>query len=223
MESMGGSETEIEFPARYSVLLSGPPGVGKFEYCLYLMKGWLDNGEKVIYVTTERGPEDIAARARECGFDVNGNENLAFVDFYSAAKGSKTRKYQYLVHVKEITNGIEDALEHLREPVRIIFDSLSPLFLHMASDLMVNLIEDLTSDAKKNYGFIIYTMQEGVHDPQLFSTILYFVDGHIQMKFEEDGGLQRKIRVHHMRGKVSDPGWVKFIVKEGGFGFEQQP
>jgi KaiC/GvpD/RAD55 family RecA-like ATPase len=142
------------------------------------------------------------------------------VDFYSAAKGSKLRKYQYLTHVKDITNGIEDALDKLGKPVRIIFDSLSPLFLYMTSELMVKLIEDLTSDTKKKYGFIIYTMQEGVHDPQLFHTILYFLDGQLQMKFEEEDVLERKMRVHHMKGMVSDPHWRNFIIGERGIEFE---
>jgi KaiC/GvpD/RAD55 family RecA-like ATPase len=213
-------KNEIEFPSHYTILLSGPPGVGKYEYCLYLLKKWLDEGERVIYVTTERGPEAIIERAKECGFDVGTNENLEFVDFYSAAKGSKLRKYQYLSHVKDITNGIEDALDTLGKPVRIIFDSLSPLFLYMSSKLMVKLIEDLTANTKSKYGFIIYTMQEGVHDPQLFHTILYFLDGQLQMKFEEEEELERKIRVHHMKGEVSDPGWRNFIIGKSGFEFD---
>ncbi len=211
---------DIEFPSHYSVLLSGAPSVGKFDYCLYLMREWLDNGEKVVYVTTERGPDEIDARAQEIGFGISGNENLVFVDFYSASKDSKLMKYQYLTHVKEIQVGIEDAIDRLGKPVRIIFDSLSPLFLYTPSDLMINLVEDLTSETKRKYGFVIYTMQEGVHDPQLFNTIMYFVDGYLQMEFNEAESLRRKIRVHHMRAKVSDPGWKDFKIGENGFEFE---
>ena len=211
---------DIDFPDHYTILLSGPPGIGKFEYCLYLLKKWLSEGEKVIYVTTERGPQAIIERAKQCGFDITGNENLECVDFFSAARGSKLRKYQYLFHVKDITNGIEDALDRLGKPVRIIFDSLSPLFLYMADDLMVKLIEDLTAATKQKYGFIIYNMQEGVHDPQLFHTILYFLDGQLEMKFEEDEELERKIRVHHMKGMAPDTKWRNFIISESGFEFE---
>ena len=211
---------DIDFPEGYTILLSGAPGVGKFEYCLHLLRKWLRDGEKVIYVTTERGPEAIVDRARECGFDIAGNGNLEFVDFFSAARGSKLRKYQYLSHVKDIVNGIEDALDRLGSPVRIIFDSLSPLFLYMADDLMVKFVEDLTADTKQKYGFIIYNMQEGVHDPQLFHTILYFLDGQLEMKFEEGEDLERKIRVHHMKGKGPNTKWRNFIISEKGFEFE---
>ena len=209
------------FPSHYTILLSGPPGIGKHEYCLYLLRKWLDDGEKVIYITTERAPERIIERAKECGFDLEENENLEFVDFYSAAtRESKIRAYQYLTKVKDITNGIEDAIDKLGKPVRIIFDSLSPLFLYMSSDLMLKLIEDLTADTKQKYGFIIYTMQEGVHNPQLFHTIVYFLDGHLQMKFEETDTVERKMRVHHMKGEISDPSWRTFVVGERGFEFE---
>lgn len=213
-------KTDINFPDNYTILLSGPPGVGKFEYCLYLLRKWLSEGEKVIYVTTERGPEIIIERAKQCGFDIGDNGNLEFVDFFSASKGSKLRKYQYLSHVKDIANGIEDALDRLGSTVRIIFDSLSPLFLYMADDLMVKFVEDLTANTKQKYGFIIYNMQEGVHDPQLFHTILYFLDGQLEMKFEEDEDLKRKIRVHHMKGMTTDSKWRNFVISERGFEFE---
>ncbi len=219
-DDVNQKDAEIEFPPHCTVLLSGTPGVGKFEYCLYLLKKWLDEGEKVIYVTTERTPVEVNARANEFGFDVTGNENLVFVDFYTASKGTKFRKYQFLTHAKDIVYEIENALDRLDSPVRIIFDSLSPLFLYMPSELMLNFVEDLTKAAKMKYGFIIYTMQEGVHDPQLFHTIMYFVDGYLQMKFDDEGVLERKIRVHHMKGKASDPGWRKFKISESGFGFE---
>ncbi|MBU2559586.1 AAA family ATPase [archaeon] len=212
---------ETGFPSHYTILLSGPPGVGKYEYCLYLLRKWLDEGEKVVYVTTERPPEQILERAKACGFDLEGNENLEFVDFYSAAtKDTKIRMYQYLTKVKDITNGIEDAIDKLGKPLRIIFDSLSPLFLYMSTDLMTRLIEDLTRDTKQKYGFILYTMQEGVHNPQLFHTIVYFLDGHLQMKFEETETIERKIRVHHMKGEASDPSWRNFVIGEHGFEFE---
>ena len=85
---------------------------------------------------------------------------------------------------------------------------------------MVKLIEDLTADAKKKYGFIIYNMQEGVHDPKLFHTILYFLDGQLEMKFEEDEELKRMMRVHHMKGMATDTRWRNFIIGESGFEFE---
>jgi len=184
------------------------------------MKIWLNEGEKVVYVTTERSPDEIIEIAKTRGIEIADNENLIFVDFYTAAKGSKLRKYQYMTHVKDISNGIEDASYSLGSQVRIIFDSLSPLFLYMSDELMVKFVEDLTLETKKKYGFIIYNMQEGVHDPKLFHTIIYFVDGQLQMKFEEEETLERKIRVHHMKGKVVDPGWRNFKIGEQGFEFE---
>ena len=102
--SMGAEDLESKtqadklktgFPSHYTILLSGPPGVGKHEYCLYLLRKWLDSGENVIYITTERAPEKIIERAKECGFDLADNENLEFVDFYSSAtRDSKIRMYQ---------------------------------------------------------------------------------------------------------------------------------
>jgi hypothetical protein len=75
----------------------------------------------------------------------------------------------------------------------------------------------LTSRTKAEYGFILNTMQDGVHDPQVVNTLKYLVDGYIQMDFEEGKKLIRKLRVHHLKGISVESGWVKFDVTEGGF------
>lgn len=216
----------VEFPQKYSVLLSGPPGVGKFEYCLDLVKDWLEKGERVLYITSERGPEEVKsmAEALGLGLEKHENENLVFIDCYSWSIGGKYDKgfsIENAANINEINITAEKAVQNLKSPVRIVFDSLSPLFLYNDASTMTKFFHFLTSKTKTEYGFIIYTMQEGVHDPQIRNTLVYLVDGYIEMQFDEEGdSLDRKLRIHHLKGIPTDTSWKRFKIGDKGFEME---
>ncbi len=216
----------VEFPSNYSVLLSGPPGVGKFEYCLYLVKNWLEKGEKVVYLTSERSPDEIKSMAKNFGFSLDEYEDkeLVFIDCYSWSFGKKYERgfsIENAANINEINITLEKAIYKEEESVKIVFDSLSPLFLYNETQVMTKFFQFLTSKTKADYGLIIYTMQEGVHDPQIRNTLIYLVDGYLEMQFDEgSGGLDRKLRIHHMKGIKADTSWKKFKTGEKGFEME---
>jgi len=214
----------VDFPQNYSVLLSGPPGVGKFEYCLSLVKSWLDAGERVVYITSERSPVEIKSFASRLGLSLEGHEDggsLVFVDCYSWNMGKSYEKgftIKNAANVNEINITLEKVMEKIGNPARIVFDSLSPLFLYNDVQTMTKFFHFLTSNAKTKYGFIIYTLQEGVHDPKIRNTLIYLVDGYMEMQFGEDSDvLTRKLRVHHLKGVSADTSWKNFMVGEKGF------
>lgn len=214
----------VEFPQNYSVLLSGPPGVGKFEYCLSLVKNWHGADEKVVYLTSERSPGEIKSFAENFGLSLEeseGSGNLIFIDCYSWSMGKSYEKgysIKNAANVNEINITLEKVMDKLKNPVRIVFDSLSPLFLYNDTQTMTKFFHFLTSNAKTKHGFIIYTLQEGVHDPKIRNTLIYLVDGYMEMQFGEDSDvLTRKIRTHHLKGMSTDTSWKNFTVGEKGF------
>jgi KaiC/GvpD/RAD55 family RecA-like ATPase len=218
----------VEFPENYSVLLSGAPGVGKFEYCLSLLKKWLDGGEKIVYLTTERSPEDVKSQAEKIGLNLEEHENsgcLIFIDCYSWSIGGKYEKgfsIENAANVNEINITLEKVMQELENPVRIVFDSLSPLFLYNDISTMTKFFHFLTSSTKTKYGFIIYNLQDGVHDPKIRNTLIYLVDGYLEMQFGEDSDvLVRKLRVHHLKGMPADTSWKNFKIGEKGFEMER--
>lgn len=211
-----------KFPSNYAVLLSGPPGVGKFEYCLDLSKYYLTRGEKIVYITTERSPWEVKERGKSVGFDFSGYEgkSLLFIDGYSWSVGRKYDKGLSIdnpSNLNEMNVYIKKAVDTLSPPVRLIFDSVSPLFLHNPPGAVTKFFQVLTSRVKAEYGFILITMQEGVHDPQIVNTLKYLADGFIQMDFEEGKELIRKLRVHYLKGVPSNSGWIRFDLTEKGF------
>jgi KaiC/GvpD/RAD55 family RecA-like ATPase len=169
----------------------------------------------VVYLTTERSVDEIKSRMSHSDAD-----NLIFLDLYTRGIGSRMRGYQFLLQLRDIEVGINDAAYKLGPPVRIIFDSISIPFIYTATSMMVSFLQDLTSKVKREYGSILYTIQEGVHDPRILNLILSFVDGYLQMKFEEGETIERMIRIHHMEGKEYDSSWKVFTLEDGKFKYE---
>ncbi len=213
------------FPTHYTLMLTGPPGVGKHDFCLDMVAYYLKKGDRVIYITTEKSPAQIEK--------VLGNfidiekyyDRIIFLDGFSWSIGGR---YSWLrnneSHILSIDNPsnlneikvkLERAIEILGKPVRIVFDSLSPVFLHNHANDVIKFVQVLSSRVRTDYGLIIFTLQEGVHDPQVVNTLIYFVDGLLQMKFEENERLKRKLRVHHLKGIPISPKWRDFSLKEG--------
>jgi len=213
------------FPDHYTVLLSGSPGVGKFEYCLSLANDYLKNWEKVVYVTTERSPKEIMERASSLGMKLPKYEGstFIFVDAFTWSVGTKYGEGLYIENpsnLNELSITINKAVSEIGKPVRIFFDSLSPIFLHNPIPATSKFFQALASKTKTDYGFLLTTLQDGVHDPQVVNTLMYLVDGYLQMQFEEEGHLERKLRVHHLKGLSTDPRWQAFAITKEGFRFK---
>ncbi len=199
-------------------MIIGPPGVGKHDVCIKLAREFLDDGKLVVFVTTERSPDDIFDRLGE-------SDNLYIIDVYS---WSIWDKYTWLAgenvlfvrspeNLEEILTKIEEVIfKTRRKPIKIIFDSLSPLFLYNDKQRVVKFFQILTAKVKNEYGFILYTLQEGVHEPSLINMLLAIVDGYIQMRFlETETEIKRQLRIHHLKGVSGySHEWKDLVVTE---------
>ncbi len=204
------------FPDNYSVLLSGPPGVGKFEYFLGLVKQALETGRRVVFVTLDIHPSEIRTRAKDIALDISNFEGhtFLFVDCYSAMSSDKpdqdprNRVYQVssFSNLEGIGMAIAKASNELKTPVMLFFYSASTLFLHNSQQAIAKFMQIVTSRVKTHLGFIAYAVHDGVHDPMTMNLLRSLVDGVIEARFTE--GLAREIRIHHLRGVRSDTTWA---------------
>jgi KaiC/GvpD/RAD55 family RecA-like ATPase len=217
-----------KFPEKYAILLRGPPGVGKFEYCLDLAWYYLTRNESVVYITTERSPEEVKERAGSMRIDLNRYEgsSLLFVDAYSWSVGKKYEPGYTLdnpSNLNELNIKIKKAVDRLSPPRHLIFDSISPIFLHNSTEAVTKFFQVLVSRTKTEYGSILCTLQDGVHDPRAVNTLIYLVDGLIEMEYEEGKNLIRKLRIHHIRGVRVDQSWMRFDVTDEGLVIHSMP
>ncbi len=211
------------FPTNYALLLTGPPGVGKFEYVVAQAREALRAGERVVFVTLDLHPSEVRARAKALHLDLDAYEgkSFAFVDCYSATAsdrpepvpGKKTFVVSSFSNLEGIGMAMSKAAQELGTPVRIYFYTISTLFLHNSTQAIAKFFQIVTSRAKMNMGFILYAVQEGVHEPMTMNLLRSLVDGVVEMRFTD--AMDREVRTHHMRGFQVDTTWHPFVQMPG--------
>ncbi|HKZ47404.1 MAG TPA: RAD55 family ATPase [Thermoplasmata archaeon] len=206
----------FRFHPNTSVLISGPPGVGKFEYLIGHAREWIAAGERLVFVTLDLSPREVRDRAAGLGLDIPSLEggSLVFVDCYSASAGdtSEAATPRRVFSVSSFSNlegigmAIQKAAQELRPPVRVVFYTISTLFLHNSTQAIAKFFQIITSRVKTSMGFIAYAVHEGVHEPTTMNLLRSLTDGVVELRFNEAMG--REHRVHHMRGTHVDPHWM---------------
>jgi len=211
------------FPSHFSLLVCGPPGVGKFEWLGGLVRTYLTAGERVVFVTLDMHPREVRERAKAIGLDLGRWEgsSFLFVDCYSANASEKLdeppAKKMYSVssysNLEGLGMAISKAATDLRPPLRVFFYTVSTLFLHNSPQAIAKFFQIVTNRVKTNIGFIGYAVHEGVHDPLTMNLLRSLVDGVVELRFNEAMG--REVRAHHLRGIASSPAWQPFEIAEG--------
>lgn len=204
------------FPEYYTILSINEPGVGSDGYNMPLIKESIDKNESVIYITTQDDPEDIKRTASAYGIDIDEYEgkSFLFIDVYSSEEG---RIYEKGINVSNMSNlnelsiAIEKTSCMMQKPLKIIFNSLSSLFLYNDSELVLRFVRNINAKTKTKYGLILYVLQDGAHDTQIISTLRYLVEGVIEIKFDEER--ERKMRYLHFKGMDVDSSWRSFSIK----------
>jgi KaiC/GvpD/RAD55 family RecA-like ATPase len=212
----------IEFPQTYSALLHGLPGVGKSEYCMELVKGYLEKGEKVVYVTTEKSPVAVRKRMKELGVDLDIHEgkSFLFIDVFTRSAGTKEEKVLYVENPSNlnlVSVRLSEASAALGKSVRIIFDSLSTFFLHASEGEIRSFFESINTKISTDHGFVLFTLHDEMHDEKVVVALKSMVLSVLEMEIGDAPSRKRMFRVTFAKQGVSySPDWSEFkITKEG--------
>jgi len=202
------------YPEKSSILIVGPPGIGKEVLGYWFVRSGLVQGDYCLYAThrpvsdvlrdmkgvgisTERVPEWIASSGSPVRCDLRDSTSLSF-NIKEAVHGNKERR------------------------VRLTTDVLSPLLVLNPLESMYAFWSQLLSDLKQQDSVVFALAEDGMHPPNTLTTMEQLFDGVIEMKLYEQGlAITPLLRVKKMLGLPPLHGYFRFSVS--GIGMEIVP
>jgi len=207
------------FPDNFAVLVVGSPSAGMFEFCSYLGATYLSAGERLVFCESNVSAELVRKQLELFGIDVGeceSNEQLAIVDF---SKGLNVKDADpKAITVRDVSN-LEEVIERIEEgivkvgghPVRVLFDSMTPLYMQHDSNEVGKFFSALTSLVKVS-GKITATVHSGIIPDEQVALLATIADGVLEIKIDEE--FHRYVRIKHFRGLKVAPNWVPFDFQE---------
>lgn len=202
------------FPENHAVLVVGEASTGLFEFCCYLGCTYLKNGEKVVFIENNSAPNQVRRQMGKFGVEPSEHEadkTLVLIDAFSR-KQSMADDSALAVDDPSNLPDIFEAVTHGMDrvggkPVRVILDSLTPLYVnHEPSDVW-RFFKDLSSMCKFN-GTMTSVVNTGILDEDDIAQVAGLADGILEMRMDSE--FRRYVRIKHLKGTIVSPKWVPF-------------
>ncbi len=203
------------FPQNYAVLVVGDPGTGIFEFSCYLAASYLKNDERVVFVETDPSPERVRKQLRRFGisaleFEMDGKLVIVDCSVSSVDQGYDpgTRRVKDRTDLKSVQTQVIEGMRTVGgPPVRVIFDSLTPLHENNQSEAICAFFEDLCSTVRKD-GNLTCTIHRGIIHNDQVERVSSLADGIVELVITKQ--FKRFIRILRMKGMEIKPKWVQF-------------
>ena len=203
------------FPENYAVLVVGDPDAGMFEFCCYLCSNYLKAGEKVVFVEANTSPEHVHRQLHMFGVYAYENESegsLALIDCYTPPEAlspdASAIRPEDPGNLADIFDAVTEGIEKMGGgPVRMLFDSLTPLYEHHDTKDVNRFFRDLSTMARFS-GTMTSLVHKGMLDEDQVADLISIADGLVEMKVDEN--FRRYVRINHLRGVLVTPKWVPF-------------
>lgn len=197
------------YPERSSVLVIGPPGIGKEVLGYWFVRSGLARGDYVLYAT-HRPVSDVLRDMKGVGI---GTER---VPEWIASSGSPVKCD--LRDPTSISYNIKEAAHRNRgRSVRVATDVLSPLLVLNPLEAMYTYWSQLLSDLKQQDSVVFALAEDGMHPPSTLTAIEQIFDGVIEMRLYEEGlAITPLFRVRKMLGLPPLHGYYRFSVTSTG-------
>jgi KaiC/GvpD/RAD55 family RecA-like ATPase len=206
LDSLLGSDG---YPDKSAVLVVGPPGIGKEALGYWFVHSGLVQGDYCLYVT-HRPVTDILRDMKGSGI---GNERAPE---WIASSGSSVKCD--LRDSTAISFNVKEAVHRNKERrVRVVTDVLSPLLVLNPLESMYGYWSQLLSDLKQQDSVTFALAEDGMHPPNVLTTMEQLFDGVIEMRLYEEGlAITPLFRVKKMLGLPPLHGYFRFSVSNTG-------
>jgi circadian clock protein KaiC len=193
------------YPDRSSILVIGPPGIGKEVLGYWFVRSGLVQGDYVLY-TTHRPVSDVLRDMKGVGIGVER------VPEWISSAGSPVKCD--LKDATSISFNVKEAVHRNKDRrVRVATDVLSPLLVLNPVESMYSYWSQLLSDLKQQDSVVFALAEDGMHPPNTLTTMEQLFDGVIEMRLYEEGlAITPLFRVKKMLGLPPLHGYFRFSV-----------
>lgn len=198
------------YPDRSTVLVVGPPGIGKEALGYWFTQSGLTQGDFCLYVTRLSVKEVLQD---EKGFGIDTQQK---VPFWFASEGGQV-KYD-VNDLAGISHNIKEVLkQNAGRRIRIVTDVLSSLLMLNTPETVYRFLTQLFADVKQYDAVLLATLEEGMHQPQVLAAMEQLFDGVVEMRLYEEGlRVMPLLRIRKMRGVPPQPGYFNFSLTKNG-------
>ena len=147
----------------------------------------------VIFVSTDTASEEVKKELVKN--KIFYSKNMRFVDCYSQQAGNNLTNTSDTIRVSgplalnEISIAlaqIETELFNISEGHCIVFDSLSTLLMYSNAQMIGRFLQVLIAKIRQAGGSVVFTLEEGMHDPKDMVTIEHLMNGIIHVKHDKE-------------------------------------
>jgi len=197
------------YPDKSAILVVGPPGIGKETLGYWFVHSGLVQGDYCLYVT-HRPVSDVLRDMKGSGI---GSER---VPEWIASSGSPVKCD--LRDSTAISFNMKEAVHRNKtRGVRVATDVLSPLLVLNPLESMYSYWSQLLADLKQQDSVLLALAEDGMHPPNVLTTMEQLFDGVIEMRLYEEGlAITPLLRVKKMLGLPPLHGYFRFSVSNTG-------
>jgi len=198
------------YPDKSTVLVVGPPGIGKEALGYWFTQSGLLQGDFCLYVTRLSVKEVLQD---EKGFGIDTQQK---VPLWCASDGGQIR-----FDVNDLAGLSYDIKETLKQNagrrVRIVLDAVSSLLMLNQPETIYRFLTQLFADVKQYDAVLLATLEEGMHQPQVLAAMQQLFDGVVEMRLYEEGlRVLPLLRIRKMRGVPPQSGYFNFSLTRNG-------
>jgi circadian clock protein KaiC len=197
------------YPDRSAILVEGPPGIGKEALCYWFVRSGLVQGDYCLYAT-HRPVSDVLRDMK--GVGISTERVPEWISSYgSAIKLDLRDPTSISVNIKQSVHNNKNRRS------RVATDLLSPLLVLNSVESMYNYWSQLLSDLKQQDCVTFALAEEGMHPPNVLTTMEQIFDGVVEMRLYEEGlSITPLFRIKKMLGLPPLHGYFRFSVSSTG-------
>ncbi|MDA4136696.1 MAG: RAD55 family ATPase [Thaumarchaeota archaeon] len=198
------------YPDKSTILVVGPPGIGKEALGYWFTRSGLGVGDFCLYVTRLSVKEVLQD---EKGFGIDTQQK---VPVWFASDGGQI-KYD-VNDLASLSYNIKELLrQNAGRRIRVVIDVLSSLLMLNPPETIYRFLTQLFADVKQYDAVLFATVEEGMHQPQVLAAMEQLFDGVVEMRLYEEGlRVIPLLRVRKMRGTLPQPSYFNFSLTKNG-------